>query len=56
MKMIIMMMMMMGILISITKIPGGCSANNPKGIGYRTVVLPNPSNHLQSSLGILFEA
>ena len=50
------MMMMMGILISTIKIPGGCSANNPNGIGYRTVVLPNPSNHPQSSLGIPFEA
>jgi len=48
-------MMMMGILISTMKISGGCSANNSNGIGYRTVVLPNPSNHPQSSLGILFE-
>ena len=38
MKMIIMMMMMMGILINTMKIPGGCSANNPNGIGFRTVV------------------
>ena len=30
------------------------SANNQNGIGYRTFVLPDPSNHPQSSLGISF--
>ena len=39
MKMIMMMMMMIGILINTMKIPGGCSANNPNGLVYRTVVL-----------------
>ena len=28
------------------------SADNQRGIGYRTVVLTDPSNHPQSSLGI----